>query len=659
MAPRDIVSTPRPSSLEDVHTLLERAVGLAGYTPSPADWRDEVLYFLLPDRFSDGQRGGAAAADARRRPLRGAAARPDSTGASGRRRARAGRAARSRASADARLPARPRRHRALGRPGLQAARPPRHLPRLRHPGLPRGRSALRHAAATSSTWSRRRTRAGMRVILDIIVNHTGDNWVYLPPGDAPRRGPQRPAYLPVAGASTASRGRRRGRDVALRAAPARRRRVAGAARRRLAGELQDAALLHPRRRRRASAPAPSTTRTPSTSAPTSSRSRTSRSTWRRSSAARPDATCYKYWIALSATATASASTRSSTSRSRTARNFCGAISEFADRSASANFLLVGEIAGGDASQDFVARPPRVLGRNLTPRSTSASARLTLHRVAQGAAAGEPTTSTAFARPSDGFDSHRRLRQSPRLDRRRPRPRLRRDKAALLGRDPRRLAGQGPPGRGRRRRCSSSRLGIPCIYYGTEQAFAGPAQSQMPFLAARTGTTAAARRTTATCARRCSGPSTRAPRTRSTSDAGPTSRDRDAARLRPVRHRRRATASTPASPAYRRIAALCRGARARTRCCATAASTSAPDRVFGGVRDPGGRRAGRLVADPRRPTRPLRRQPATASAARGGDVVVAGELSPVGDEYVVVVNTAEAGPRRARSPARIRPAHVSS
>ena len=23
--------------------------------PSPGDWRDEVLYFLLPDRFSDGQ----------------------------------------------------------------------------------------------------------------------------------------------------------------------------------------------------------------------------------------------------------------------------------------------------------------------------------------------------------------------------------------------------------------------------------------------------------------------------------------------------------------------------------------------------------------------------------------------------------------------------
>ncbi len=55
MAPRDIVTTARPASLDDVHTLLERAAALGGYTASPADWRDEVLYFLLPDRFSDGR----------------------------------------------------------------------------------------------------------------------------------------------------------------------------------------------------------------------------------------------------------------------------------------------------------------------------------------------------------------------------------------------------------------------------------------------------------------------------------------------------------------------------------------------------------------------------------------------------------------------------
>src|SRR5689334_2944819 len=33
-----------------------RSVSLPGrvpYYPSPADWRDEFLYFLLPDRFSD------------------------------------------------------------------------------------------------------------------------------------------------------------------------------------------------------------------------------------------------------------------------------------------------------------------------------------------------------------------------------------------------------------------------------------------------------------------------------------------------------------------------------------------------------------------------------------------------------------------------------
>ena len=56
----------------------------------------------------------------------------------------AGRAARSRGvTLEARLPERPRRDGDLAQPRLQAARPSRHLPRLRHPGLPRRRSALR------------------------------------------------------------------------------------------------------------------------------------------------------------------------------------------------------------------------------------------------------------------------------------------------------------------------------------------------------------------------------------------------------------------------------------------------------------------------------------------------------------------------------------
>ena len=32
----------------------------AASQPSPVDWRDEVIYFLLPDRFSDGQEATTA-----------------------------------------------------------------------------------------------------------------------------------------------------------------------------------------------------------------------------------------------------------------------------------------------------------------------------------------------------------------------------------------------------------------------------------------------------------------------------------------------------------------------------------------------------------------------------------------------------------------------
>ncbi len=41
---------PRPSRLDEVQ-LPRRTARF----PSPVDWRDELLYFLLVDRFSDGQ----------------------------------------------------------------------------------------------------------------------------------------------------------------------------------------------------------------------------------------------------------------------------------------------------------------------------------------------------------------------------------------------------------------------------------------------------------------------------------------------------------------------------------------------------------------------------------------------------------------------------
>ena len=51
--PRELLTTDAPESVEDAAAALVTARAAGGYHPSPADWRDEVLYFLLPDRFSD------------------------------------------------------------------------------------------------------------------------------------------------------------------------------------------------------------------------------------------------------------------------------------------------------------------------------------------------------------------------------------------------------------------------------------------------------------------------------------------------------------------------------------------------------------------------------------------------------------------------------
>lgn len=47
---QESLSRKRPSSISEIH--LPRR---GNYFPSPSDWRDEVLYFIVPDRFSDGK----------------------------------------------------------------------------------------------------------------------------------------------------------------------------------------------------------------------------------------------------------------------------------------------------------------------------------------------------------------------------------------------------------------------------------------------------------------------------------------------------------------------------------------------------------------------------------------------------------------------------
>src|SRR5262245_823206 len=73
MAFRDeLLDRDRPASVQSV----PRAPA-AGYHPSPSDWRDEVLYFLLRDRFSDGAEDSRPLRDRNTR----AAARPTPAGA--------------------------------------------------------------------------------------------------------------------------------------------------------------------------------------------------------------------------------------------------------------------------------------------------------------------------------------------------------------------------------------------------------------------------------------------------------------------------------------------------------------------------------------------------------------------------------------------------
>ena len=66
------LSRDRPESINDDVILPRRQE----YHPSPVDWRDEVLYFLLVDRFSDGRERDRKLLDRSKLP----AARPDTRG---------------------------------------------------------------------------------------------------------------------------------------------------------------------------------------------------------------------------------------------------------------------------------------------------------------------------------------------------------------------------------------------------------------------------------------------------------------------------------------------------------------------------------------------------------------------------------------------------
>ena len=177
------------------------------------------------------------------------------------------------------------------------------------------------------------------------------------------------------------------------------------------------------------------------------------------------ARCFKYWIAL----TDCDGFRIDTLKhvdADTGRNFCGAIKEFAANLGKADFFLVGEVAGAD---DDAARYREVLGTNLNATLDIGASRRSLHAVAKGLAA--PQTYFSFVKTwDDDLGSHRNSG---------------REHVSILD-DHDHVSGE-------KVRFSSDAvsdhqvvagvamqlfsLGIPCVYYGTEQAFAGPEKSE--------------------------------------------------------------------------------------------------------------------------------------------------------------------------------------
>jgi hypothetical protein len=343
--------------------------------------------------------------------------------------------------------------------------------------------------------------------------------------------------------------------------------------------------------------------------------------------------CYQYWIAVSDCDGFRIDTVKHMSLQE-ARSFCGAVREYTDSLGKRNFLLVGEIAGGDDQQDFVLDQLAVLQRNLTAALDIGTARLDLTAVGKGLSPGQAYLA-GFDAASAGFGSHRALgtRHVSVLD----------DHDHVFGRKVR-FSAEVPDDSPVKDHqvCAATALqlftlGIPCIYYGTEQAFAGPAQSQLPYLTAEGwGSGDAPDRYLREA---MFGPEHPRAHHSEPLDVQVADVDPSLPGFGPFgtagRH-----AFDPDSPSFVRIAALC---ALRAEHAVLRIGRQYPRQLrlpHSGFDFPA---PGELVAWSRvlDVLEALVVVNPNGEAARGGDVVVAAELSPPGTEFVVVANTAEA------------------
>ena len=371
----------RPASVREGVELPRRVA----YHPSPGDWRDEVLYFLLVDRFSDGEEGSRPLLD--RTNL--AATRPagwrwDRWAESGGGRWQGGTLSGAASKLDY-----------LQRLGVTAVwlspvfKQRGHLNSFHGYGVQDFLEVDPHFGTrqdlvdlVSAAHAR-----GIRVILDVIFNHSGPNWRY--PAGTPG-GEETPFYT----TGQYAFGDWVGRDGGRASAP-----------------LGDDDGVWPRELHNPAG----YTRAGSGSLgtgelddPNAELRRSDFINLRDFALSTPGvlsdlARCYKYWIALTDCDGFRIDTLKHVSFEE-ARNFCGTIKEFAANLGKSDFFLAGEIAGGDYAED---RYLDVLDRNLNAALDIGEMRLALNGLAKGLE--HPAGFfDAFSSASPGMGSHRNL-----------------------------------------------------------------------------------------------------------------------------------------------------------------------------------------------------------------------------------------------------------
>ena len=428
------------------------------YHPSPSDWRDEIFYFLLPDRFSDGKERpdrllncDLSAPDGlqRIRALRGPNWRWDRWQQSGQDRFQGGTLAGIRSKLDYLS--------GLGVTTLWLG--PVFRQRIEEDSY-HGYGIQNFLDIDPRFGTRRDLVAlvddahakGLRVVLDIIFNHSGCNWLYdsragdwfKPPYLAEgyhdpiwaRNGLGQPIYDPSQALGPDDYiwpSDLRGPDRYMRAGKGN----LGA------GDIKDDNAEH---------------------------KRTDFETLRKFNLFAPDTLlhlvqAYHYWIALADIDGFRIDTFKHVTREQ-ARNFCNGVKEYAEVLGKDDFFLVAEVAGGNTAQDCYLQ---VAGRNLNACLDIGEQREIVCNVGKGL---KPAREffDGFNYYDDGMGSHRNW-GGRHLS-------VSNDHDHVFGAKVRLSAGASNDHQAAATAALQLlTLGIPCLYYGTEQGLASGAEQE--------------------------------------------------------------------------------------------------------------------------------------------------------------------------------------